>query len=71
MRFTIIRDTQYRFHRPVTLGSHRLLVTPRSGNELRVLDLTIDAGPGATIAWSDDVFANWIATISFAPPATI
>ncbi len=68
MRLSIIHHTRYRFHRPVSLQAHRLLVTPRGSHELRLLDLAIDAGPGATIDWTDDVFANRIATVSFAAP---
>lgn len=70
MRLLIQHVTQYRFHRPVTLLPHRLLVTPRGGNELRLLELVIEAGQGATIEWTDDVFANRVATIGFASPRT-
>lgn len=65
MRLQIVHQTRYRYHRPVLLQPHRLLVTPRSGHELRLVDLHIDAGADATIAWTDDVFANRIATIGF------
>ena len=68
MRLSIQHITRYRFHRPVTLLPHRALITPRSSHELRLIDLMIDAGPGATIDWTDDVFANRVATISFVGP---
>ncbi|TZG27649.1 transglutaminase family protein [Sphingomonas montanisoli] len=68
MHLSIQHTTHYRFNRPVLLLPHRLLVTPRGGNELRLIELTIDAGPGVTIDWTDDVFANRVATISFGDP---
>ncbi|RVT90572.1 transglutaminase family protein [Sphingomonas crocodyli] len=68
MRLTVTHRTVYRYHRPVRLQPHRLLVTPRSGAELRLLDLSIDTGGTATVNWTDDVFANRIATLSFTSP---
>lgn len=68
MRYKIDHQTRYAFARPVTLQPHRLLVTPRSGAELKLLDLSVDAGPDTAIAWTDDVFANRIATLSFEGP---
>ncbi|TZG25742.1 transglutaminase family protein [Sphingomonas montanisoli] len=69
MRLTITHRTAYHYRRPVALQPHRLLVTPRAGAELRLLDLVIDTGGAATIAWTDDVFGNRIATLNFPQPA--
>ena len=68
MRLHIHHQTRYTFRRQVVLQPHRLLVTPRAGNELRLIELNLDAGPGASIDWADDVFANRVATINFATP---
>lgn len=68
MRLEIHHQTRYRFTRAVDLQSHRLLVTPRSGAELQLLDIRINAGSDTTIEWTDDVFANRIANVSFRLP---
>lgn len=65
MRYQIHHQTRYRFRRPVTLLPHRMLVTPRDGAELKLLDMAIDCGPDAVLTQTDDVFANRVVTASF------
>jgi len=69
MRLHIRHQTRYTFRRQVALQPHRLLVTPRAGNELRLVEFDLDAGPGASVVWADDVFANRVATVSFTAPS--
>jgi len=69
MRLHIRHQTHYTFRREVVLQPHRLLVTPRAGNELRLVEFDLDAGPAASVDWADDVFANRVATVSFTAPS--
>lgn len=69
MRLHIRHQTRYRFRRQVALQPHKLIVTPRGGNELRLVEFELDAGHGAFFDWAEDVFANRVATVSFAAPS--
>ena len=68
MRLRIEHETIYRFNRQVALQPHRLLVTPRSSHELQLLDFSVETSPPAATEWTDDVFANRIATLIFTEP---
>ena len=70
MRFTIVHETLYRFTAPVTLHPHRLMIRPRDGHHLRVVDATLAVSPPASTVWSFDVFGNSIGTLGFAGEAT-
>lgn len=52
MRFRIRHTTTYRYRRPVTLGPHRLLLTPRGDHDLRVLARNLDCQPEANLEWT-------------------
>jgi transglutaminase-like putative cysteine protease len=58
--------TRYRYHRPVTLQAHRLVLTPRSSGALTTVRHELRCEPDATIAWTLDAFGNSIATATFA-----
>jgi transglutaminase-like putative cysteine protease len=61
----IHHKTTYRYHRPVSLLPHRLMLRPRESRELRLLSSTITVTPTATVTWAQDVFGNAIATAGF------
>src|SRR2546423_3884448 len=65
MKLRIHHQTVYSYTRPVRFGSHRLVVRPREGHDLRVeaIDLTIT--PAAEVTWTRDVFGNSIANLDF------
>lgn len=78
---TIHHKTVYRYARPVAFGEHRIMLRPRDGHDLRVLDslLAIDPQP-MSLRWIDDVFGNSVAiatfderadTLSFVSTATV
>lgn len=69
MKFCIQHTTTYRYNRPVTLGSHRLLLTPRGDHHLRVLSSELHCNPAAALDWTQDVFGNVVVTARFAEPA--
>jgi transglutaminase-like putative cysteine protease len=61
--------TLYRYHRPVVLGPHRVMLRPRESCDLRLISLDLTASPAATLTWAEDVFGNAVATANF-PTAT-
>ena len=64
----IDHKTTYRYHRPVGLGPHRLMLRPRESRDIRVASISITSTPPASIRWTGDVFGNAIATASFSEP---
>lgn len=61
--------TTYRYRRPVRLWTHRMLLRPRESRELRLVSMDLTTTPAATLTWSQDVFANAIATADFTATA--
>jgi transglutaminase-like putative cysteine protease len=57
--------TTYRYHRPVSLGPHRLMLRPRESRDLRLVSSSLTTTPAATVTWAQDVFGNAVATAVF------
>lgn len=57
--------TRYRYDRPVHFGMHRLLIRPRDGHDLRVLEANLVISPPAKMHWQFDTFGNSIAHAYF------
>jgi transglutaminase-like putative cysteine protease len=57
--------TTYRYHQPVHLGPHRLMLRPRESRELKLLSSHVSVTPGASVSWALDVFGNAVATATF------
>jgi transglutaminase-like putative cysteine protease len=62
----IRHKTTYRYHKPVKLGPHRLMLRPRESRDVRLLSSTLEMTPAASVSWTNDVFGNAVATASFA-----
>jgi transglutaminase-like putative cysteine protease len=63
---TIHHKTEYRYDRPVTFGEHRIMLRPRDGHDLRVLDFQLDISPTPmSLRWIHDVFGNSVAIATF------
>lgn len=62
---SIHHRTTYRYHRPVRLGAHRLMLRPRESRELRLRAMTLTVDPSATVTWAHDVAGNMVATATF------
>ncbi len=62
----IHHKTVYRFHQPVSLGPHRLMLRPRESRDLRLMSHTLAITPTAVVTWAHDVFNNAVATATFA-----
>jgi transglutaminase-like putative cysteine protease len=65
MRLRIIHVTTYRYSRPVGFNPHRLMLRPRGGPEVQVLQHALRCSPSAEVAWAQDVFGNPVATARF------
>ncbi len=60
--------THYQYAAPVTFGSHRLVVRPREGHDLRVESLELGITPAADVVWARDIFGNSVAHAHFREP---
>ncbi|MBX5201802.1 transglutaminase family protein [Rhizobium sp. NZLR1] len=65
MKLQIKHRTSYRYARPVWLLAHRLMLSPRTAQQLRTLSFGIDCSARGSIDWAQDVFGNTIATVTF------
>src|SRR5215211_4222995 len=65
MQLTIHHTTTYRYHQPVSLGPHRLMLRPRESRDLRLTSFELTMAPDATVTWAQDVFGNAVATATF------
>jgi len=62
---SISHKTVYRYNRPVAFGPHRLLLRPRDGHDLRLLDAHLSISPPARVHWHYDTFGNSVALAVF------
>ena len=63
---TIHHKTEYRYARPVAFGEHRIMLRPRDGHDLRVLQSRLDIAPEPMqLRWIHDVFGNSVAIATF------
>lgn len=61
----IHHHTRYLYERPVTFGVHRLMLRPRDGHDMRILDSSLSISPSAEMIWEFDAFGNCVAYASF------
>ncbi len=64
----ISHKTVYRYHQPVDLGPHRLMLRPRESRDLRLISYQVAVTPEAVVTWANDVFGNAVATVGFPHP---
>jgi transglutaminase-like putative cysteine protease len=68
-RLRIVHRTLYRYARPVAFGQHRLVLRPREGHDLNVVQLRLHIEPAHQLIWTRDVFGNSVALARFVEPA--
>ena len=61
----ILHKTTYRYHEPVRLGPHRLMLRPRESRDLRLVSSSVTVTPDAAVTWAHDVSGNAVATATF------
>jgi transglutaminase-like putative cysteine protease len=64
-RIKIVHLTEYLYPERVTLLSHRLLVRPREGHDLRIESAQLDITPNYHVRFTRDVYGNNVATLDF------
>lgn len=68
-RLKIAHTTTYEYSNPVELKSHKLLLRPREGHDIRIEASRLDIVPAHEIHWQRDVYGNSAALVSFFQPA--
>jgi transglutaminase-like putative cysteine protease len=71
IRLSIHHKTTYRFHQPVKLLPHRLMLRPRESRDLRLISSNLAVTPAATVTWAHDVAGNAVATATFSTMANL
>lgn len=61
----IVHRTHYQYAEPVSFQTHRLVIRPREGHDLRVESLDLIITPAADVVWARDIFGNSIAHVHF------
>lgn len=61
--------TTYRYARPVSFGTHRVLFRPRAAHDIRVLTSRLDVTPDSRQRWIHDAFSNSVALVEPLAPA--
>jgi Bacterial transglutaminase-like N-terminal region len=65
LKMRVHHRTTYRYHEPVILRPHRLMLRPRESRELRLLSMQLDLRPAAVVTWAQDVAGSMVATATF------
>ncbi|MEQ8404118.1 MAG: transglutaminase family protein [Oceanicaulis sp.] len=69
--FRVRHVTRYRYARPVRFGRHRAMFRPHETPELRLLTMSVDTRPEATVHWIHDVFSNSVTLFDFTEASDI
>jgi transglutaminase-like putative cysteine protease len=67
----IVHTTEYQYKEPVTFGVHRVLMRPREGHDIRIMEASVEVFPSCSIDWLRDIQGNSIAMITFLEPSTL
>ncbi|MEY4483287.1 MAG: hypothetical protein RL693_739, partial [Verrucomicrobiota bacterium] len=70
-RLRIIHTTEYHYNEPVRFGVHRVLMRPREGHDLRIVQSTVEARPSSSVDWVRDIHGNSIALVTFLEPSAL
>ncbi|WP_146115491.1 MULTISPECIES: transglutaminase N-terminal domain-containing protein [Pirellulaceae] len=64
-RKRIIHSTVYHYSEPVTFHQHRILMRPREGHDLRIINTKLEIEPAANVRWLRDIEGNSVAIVTF------
>jgi transglutaminase-like putative cysteine protease len=67
---TVRHATAYRYNKPVSFGTHRLMLRPRDSHDIRLVDAGFTFSPPGETHWMHDVFGNSVAQVEFAQAAS-
>jgi transglutaminase-like putative cysteine protease len=65
LRLQIRHRTTYSYSEPVRFGQHRLVLRPREGHDLHLVDMQLQIEPAHEITWVRDIYGNSIALVDF------
>jgi transglutaminase-like putative cysteine protease len=68
-RLNIRHRTTYRYAAPVQFGRHQLVLRPREGHDLRIVDMQLAIEPEHRLTWARDVHGNSLALVDFETPS--
>jgi transglutaminase-like putative cysteine protease len=69
-RLSVVHRTTYSYSQPVTFGRHRLVLRPREGHDLRILEAQLQIEPAHELLWVRDVYGNSLGLVGFTEPAS-
>jgi transglutaminase-like putative cysteine protease len=69
VRLHVHHRTTYSYSEPVTFGRHQLVLRPREGHDLRIVEMALEIVPAHEITWVRDVYGNSLALVDFTVPA--
>jgi transglutaminase-like putative cysteine protease len=69
LRLHIRHRTTYTYAEAVRFGQHRLVLRPREGHDLHIIDMQLLIEPAHEITWVRDVYGNSIALVDFSAAA--
>jgi transglutaminase-like putative cysteine protease len=69
LRLHVHHRTTYSYSEPVAFGRHRLVLRPREGHDLRIVEMALAIGPAHEITWVRDVYGNSLALVDFTAPS--
>jgi transglutaminase-like putative cysteine protease len=64
-RIQLLHETCYTYSQPVRFLTHRLVLRPREGHDVRLHSMNLATSPPATIRWHRDMLDNSIALADF------
>lgn len=59
-RLTIRHETHYSYEKPVSFAEHRLLLRPRDGHSLNLIDASLVVSPPGDVRWIYDALGNCV-----------
>ncbi len=65
MKIRIQHKTTYLYTQAVAFGSHRMLLRPREGHDIHILESILKITPAHRTRWIRDVYGNSIAVVDF------
>jgi YD repeat-containing protein len=63
-RLRIRHETHYAYERPVSFGTHRMLLRPRDSHAIRVADAVLTVSPPGDLRWVYDALGNSVCCFS-------
>jgi len=65
LRLHVHHRTTYSYSEPVEFGRHQLVLRPREGHDLRIVEMALQITPAHEITWVRDVYGNSLALVDF------